>query len=216
MSGATRFGIVDHARTRREASEVLARLGVSLDPRARVGSLSVADQQMVEIARALVHKVKLLVLDEPTAVIAGREATLLFDRLRRLRDSGVSVIFISHRLEEVFALCDRVTVLKDGKLVGTRDVAERHRERLISMMVGRDLGELFPPKARSRRGRARPVLRTEACRSPAGFATSRSSDAPARSWRWPAWSAPGARSLRSAFSAPCRFRAAPLSSTAAA
>ena len=81
---------------------------------------------MVEIARAMVHKVKLLVLDEPTAVIAGREVELLFDRLRRLRDGGVSVIFISHRLDEVFALCDRVTVLKDGELVGRRDVAERH------------------------------------------------------------------------------------------
>jgi ribose transport system ATP-binding protein len=155
-----RFGIVDHARMRREASQLLQRLGVSLDPRARVGTLSVADQQMVEIARAMVHRVKLLVLDEPTAVIAGQEVRLLFDRLRRLRDSGVSVIFISHRLEEVFAICDRVTVLKDGELVGTHDVAGVNRERLISMMVGRELGELFPPK-RAAATAPRPVLRTE-------------------------------------------------------
>jgi ABC-type sugar transport system ATPase subunit len=155
-----RFGIVDHARMRREASQLLHRLGVSLDPRARVGTLSVADQQMVEIARAMVHRVKLLVLDEPTAVIAGQEVTLLFDRLRRLRDSGVSVIFISHRLEEVFAICDRVTVLKDGELVGTHDVAGVNRERLVSMMVGRELGELFPPK-RATATAPRPVLRTE-------------------------------------------------------
>jgi ribose transport system ATP-binding protein len=156
-----RFGIVDHARTRREAREVLERLGVSLDPRASVASLSVADQQMVEIARAMVHRVKLLVLDEPTAVIAGREVTLLFDRLRRLRDSGVSVIFISHHLEEVFEVCDRVTVLKDGELVGTSDIADVNRERLISMMVGRDLGDLFPPKRAAAAG-GQPVLRTEA------------------------------------------------------
>jgi ABC-type sugar transport system ATPase subunit len=155
-----RFGIVDHARMRREASQLLQRLGASLDPRASVGTLSVADQQMVEIARAMVHRVKLLVLDEPTAVIAGQEVTLLFDRLRRLRDSGVSVIFISHRLEEVFAICDRVTVLKDGELVGTHDVAGVNRERLISMMVGRELGDLFPPK-RAAAAAPRPVLRTE-------------------------------------------------------
>jgi ribose transport system ATP-binding protein len=155
-----RFGLVDHARMRREAEALLERLGVSLDPGAGMASLSVADQQMVEIARAMVHRVKLLVLDEPTAVIAGREVTLLFDRLRRLRDSGVSVIFISHRLEEVFALCDRVTVLKDGVLVGTRDVADVTRERLISMMVGRELGALFPPK-RAAAGAQRTALRTE-------------------------------------------------------
>jgi ribose transport system ATP-binding protein len=141
-----RLGLVDHARTRRDATEVLSRLGVALDPRTSVASLSIADQQIVEIARAMVHKVRLLVLDEPTAVIAGREVALLFDRLRRLRESGVSVLFISHRLDEIFAICDRVTVLKDGRLVGTHDTAEVTRERLISMMVGRDLGDLFPPR----------------------------------------------------------------------
>jgi ribose transport system ATP-binding protein len=156
-----RLGIVDHARTRRDASELLERLGISLDPRASVGSLSIADQQIVEIARAMVHRVKLLVLDEPTAVIAGREVTLLFDRLRLLRDSGVSVIFISHHLEEVFAICDRVTVLKDGEWVGTHDVADVSREHLISAMVGRELGDLFPPK-RDAAPMPRAVLRTEA------------------------------------------------------
>jgi ribose transport system ATP-binding protein len=156
-----RLGMVDHARTRREAKVLLERLGVALDPRLSAASLSVADQQMVEIARAMVHSVKLLVLDEPTAVIAGREVTLLFDRLRRLRAGGVSVIFISHRLEEVFAICDRVTVLKDGKLIGTRDVAAVTRGQLISMMVGRELGDLFPPK-RAAGPTPRLVLRTEA------------------------------------------------------
>ena len=156
-----RLGMVDHARTRREAKELLLKLGVSLNPSARVASLSVADQQMVEIARAMVHNVKLLVLDEPTAVIAGREVALLFDRLRRLRASGVSVLFISHRLDEVFAICNRVTVLKDGRLIGTRDIREVTREHLISMMVGRDLGDLFPERAATARI-GRPVLRTEA------------------------------------------------------
>jgi ribose transport system ATP-binding protein len=155
-----RFGLVDHTRTRREARELLQRLGVSLDVRTAVSSLSIADQQMVEIARAMVQNVKLLVLDEPTAVIAGREVALLFDLLRRLREGGVSVLFISHRLDEVFAICDRVTVLKDGRLIGTQDIKDTTRERLISMMVGRDLGDLFPPRL-DEVSRGEPVLRTE-------------------------------------------------------
>jgi ribose transport system ATP-binding protein len=157
----TWLGTVDHARMRREAKELLERLGVSIDPSVNVGSLSVSDKQMIEIARALVHRVKLLVLDEPTAVIAGREVTLLFDRLRRLRAEGISIVFISHHLEEVFALCDRVTVLKDGELVGTTDVAKVTRESLISMMVGRKLGDLFPPKRRRTDRSSAPILRTE-------------------------------------------------------
>jgi ribose transport system ATP-binding protein len=156
-----RFGFVDHARMRREAKDLLERLGISHDPGERVASLSVADQQMVEIARAMVQSVKLLVLDEPTAVIAGREVALLFDRLRRLRAGGVAIVFISHRLEEVFAICDRVTVLKDGERVDTCDVAEVTRGRLISMMVGRELSDLFPRK-RTGGPIRQPVLRTEA------------------------------------------------------
>jgi ABC-type sugar transport system ATPase subunit len=156
-----RLGMVDHARTRREARQLLHRLGVALDVDAGVATLSVADQQMVEIARAMVQNVKLLVLDEPTAVIAGREVALLFDLLRRLRETGVSVLFISHRLDEVFAICDRVTVLKDGRLAGTHEVAEVTRARLISMMVGRDLGDLFPARPAAPRI-GEPVLRTEA------------------------------------------------------
>jgi ribose transport system ATP-binding protein len=155
-----RFGLVDHARTRREARELLQTLGVSLDVDATVSSLSVADQQMVEIARAMVQNVRLLVLDEPTAVIAGREVALLFDLLRRLREDGVSVLFISHRLDEVYAICDRVTVLKDGRLVGTQDIKDVTHERLISMMVGRDLGDLFPARPAEAPG-GEPVLHTE-------------------------------------------------------
>jgi ribose transport system ATP-binding protein len=154
------LGLVDHRRTRKDASELMHKLGVSLDPRATVASLSVADQQMVEIARAMTHNVRLLILDEPTAVIAGREVALLFERLRRLRDAGVSVLFISHRLDEIFALCDRVTILKDGRLVGTQDTADVTRERLISMMVGRDLGDLFPQRSAATRA-DQPVLRTD-------------------------------------------------------
>ncbi|WP_316172594.1 sugar ABC transporter ATP-binding protein [Bradyrhizobium sp. SZCCHNRI2049] len=154
------LGLVDHGRTRKEAAELMRKLGITLDPRETVASLSVADQQMVEIARAMTHNVRLLILDEPTAVIAGREVELLFERLRRLREAGVSILFISHRLDEVFALCDRATILKDGRLVGTTDTVAVTRERLISMMVGRDLGELFPPRSTASRP-DQPVLRTD-------------------------------------------------------
>lgn len=138
---------IDHGRTRQDALDLLNRLGVAIDPDALVSELSVADQQMVEIAKALVHKVKLLILDEPTAVIAGHEVELLFGRLRALRDDGVAIIYISHRLEEIFDLCDRVTVFKDGQFVATEAVADMTNDRLVALMVGRDMSELFPTKA---------------------------------------------------------------------
>lgn len=141
------FGAIDYKKTRQDATDMLKRLGVSIDPDALVSELSVADQQIVEIAKALVHKVKLLILDEPTAVIAGHEVELLFERLRALRDDGVAIIYISHRLEEIFELCDRVTVFKDGQFVITDPVVGMTQNRLVSHMVGRDMSELFPPKA---------------------------------------------------------------------
>jgi ABC-type sugar transport system ATPase subunit len=150
------FGLLDHRKTRNDAVELLQRLGVSIDPDARIAELSVADQQMVEIAKALVHKVKLLILDEPTAVIAGKEVDLLFGRLRALKREGVAIVYISHRLEEIFELCDRVTVFKDGQYVTSKSVGEVDRDRLVSFMVGRNMSELFPPKAPA--GIDRPVV----------------------------------------------------------
>lgn len=142
------LGLINRRERRRLALESLQRLGHVLDPDRLVGTLSVADQQMVEIAKALVGDVRLLVLDEPTAVIAGHEVELLFDRLRSLRERGVAIIYISHRLEEIFAIADRVTVLKDGRLVGERDVAALDHRQLVAMMVGRPLSDIFPAKRR--------------------------------------------------------------------
>lgn len=141
-----RFGLVDHRVKRTRAAEVLARLGHRIDPDTLVKDITVADQQMVEIAKALVGETKLLVLDEPTAVISGREADLLFERMKTLRDQGVCIIYISHRLEEIFRIADRVTVLKDGKYVGTWPTAELGRDELVARMVGRELADIFPPK----------------------------------------------------------------------
>ena len=159
-SRCTRFGIIDYRPMERRADDALRRLGAKIDVRRRVKELTVADQQMVEIARAFVGSVKVLILDEPTAVISGREVDLLFDRLVALRAAGVAIIYISHRLEEIFRIADRVTVLKDGVRVATRPVNEVNRDQLISMMVGRALSDVFPPR-RPLRNDAPILLRAE-------------------------------------------------------
>lgn len=142
----TRFGTIDYKALYARADEILGRLGHALDPHVLVRDLSVADQQMVEIAKALVGNTKLLVLDEPTAVISGREARILFERIKRLREEGVCIVYISHRLEEIFEIADRVTVIKDGKLVGVRQTTDITHDQLVEMMVGRELSDLFPLK----------------------------------------------------------------------
>jgi ribose transport system ATP-binding protein len=141
-----RLGLLDHRRMNRDAQVLLGELGVELDPAEAVGNLSVADQQMVEIAKAMASETRVLVLDEPTAVIAGKEVQLLFARVRALREKGVAIVYISHRLDEIFALCDRVTVLKDGRKVATQAVAETSRDGLVRLMVGREMKDIYPLK----------------------------------------------------------------------
>ena len=160
-----RLGLVDRSAMERGAREILSRLGHDLDPGDRVKDLTVADRQMVEIAKAMVGEIKLLVLDEPTAVISGREADLLFERVAWLRSVGVCIIYISHRLEEIFRIADRVTVLKDGRYVGTHSAEELDRERLVAMMVGRELSDIYPEKALPPR-EAAPVLSVRNLRMP--------------------------------------------------
>ncbi|MFC0398846.1 sugar ABC transporter ATP-binding protein [Paraburkholderia rhizosphaerae] len=143
----TRLGSIDHRAMNERAAALLRELGVQLDPRERVGALSVANQQMVEIAKAMASEIRVLILDEPTAVIAGKEVQLLFQRLRVLRERGVAIIYISHRLDEIFELCDRVTVMKDGCKIGTQPVADTSHDALVRMMVGREMKDIYPPKA---------------------------------------------------------------------
>ena len=155
-----RLGLLSARERTRQAKTILKSLGVSIDPSARIDELALADQQMVEIAKALVGEVKLLILDEPTAVISGKEVDLLFDRMRHLRSQGIGIVYISHRLEEIFDIADRVTVLKDGKLVGSAPVEELTRSRMINMMVGREITQIFPAKASANTEAAEgPVLR---------------------------------------------------------
>jgi ribose transport system ATP-binding protein/rhamnose transport system ATP-binding protein len=143
------LGRVDRKESARRTRALMADLGVDIAPEAPVYSLSTAQAQVVEIAKGLSHELRLLILDEPTASLTLTEAERLFGILHRLRDSGVAIIYISHRLAEIFQLCDRVTVLKDGAVTGTRDVAATSQDELIRLMVGRDVlfarGETVTP-----------------------------------------------------------------------
>jgi ABC-type sugar transport system ATPase subunit len=131
----------------RDVQAILDELGAGVDASAPVAGLSVAHQQMVEIARALVGDARILVLDEPSASLSSREVDRLFGVVRRLRGRGLGVVYISHRFEEIFALADRVTVLRDGRKVATAEAASLDRPQLIRWMVGRDVSEEFPPRA---------------------------------------------------------------------
>jgi len=130
-------GTVDHARMRREASAIMDQLGMTLDPDTEVASLGVAQQQMVEIAKALSQDARILVLDEPTAALSDNETEKLFAMIARLKVRGVAMVYISHRMAEVFSMGDRITVLRDGKKVGFRMPGETAPDELVSLMVGR-------------------------------------------------------------------------------
>ena len=138
------IGIIDPVKMKLEANRLLEQMGIKLNLNCEVGELSVAYQQMVEIAKALSRNADLIVMDEPSAILAGHELEQLFGIIQSLKDNGVTIIYISHRLEEVFRIADEVTVLKDGKHVVTRPIEGLTRAELVSAMVGRKLEEVFP------------------------------------------------------------------------
>jgi len=138
-------GVVDWAKAYRQAEEILSSIGFEgIDVHQTVSQLSVSHQQMVEIAKALAKRRKILILDEPSAVLSQDELTRLFALMRQLKKEKTLILYISHRLDEVFEIADRITVLKDGQLVGTVKPKESDQNQLIKMMVGRNLGEIFP------------------------------------------------------------------------
>jgi ribose transport system ATP-binding protein len=143
-----RAGLIDWNAAFRLSREVLARLGFTLDPKAPTGSLSVAQRQMTEIAGALSRNARLVVLDEPSAVLGAQELEKLFQIIRRLAGEGVAFIYISHRLKEVFEICSRVTVLRDGRVVGGGTTHELDSQDLIAMMVGRKIEDIYPARNR--------------------------------------------------------------------
>ena len=140
-------GVIDFRRMYADAERIIGELGVALDIRAPIRDLSVAQQQMVEVAKATSRKSTVIAMDEPSATLTEHELENLFNLIRRLKAEGVSIIYISHRLEEVFQIADRVTVLRDGLLIDTKSVSDTDREDIIRMMVGRELKDTIPKVA---------------------------------------------------------------------
>ncbi|MGI8680042.1 MAG: sugar ABC transporter ATP-binding protein [Jatrophihabitans sp.] len=140
----TARGTVDRKGMRARARELLAEVGLDVEPRRLIRQCRIAEQQLIEVAKALSVNVRVLVMDEPTSALADAEVQRLFGVIRTLTARGVAVIYISHRLEELEAIADSVTVLRDGSYVGRRDLKSTGRDELIAMMVGRPLGELYP------------------------------------------------------------------------
>lgn len=143
------FGMVRYGEMFRQAEQILHTLDVKVDPRTLVEQLSIANQQLVEIGKALSLNCKVLILDEPTSALTDHEADRLLAFLRRLADQGVSIVYISHKIKEIFAVADRVTVLRDGKYVGTEKISAITPDQVIRMMVGRELGDMYPQKGQA-------------------------------------------------------------------
>jgi ribose transport system ATP-binding protein len=137
---------LDHESMNREAKAIIEELGINIDPRTRVKDLTVAYQQMVEIAKTVSREVKFLILDEPSAPLTPPEIESMFAVLRRLKQKGVTILYISHRMEEIFQIADRVTVLRDGLYISTLNTAETDRGELIRLMVGRELSGTYPQR----------------------------------------------------------------------
>jgi ribose transport system ATP-binding protein len=141
-----RLGFIDSSILRRRSRELLSDLGVEIDLQARVADLGVAQQQMIEIAKALSLNADIIMMDEPSAVVSGKELESLFRIIRSLKENGRAIVYISHRIDEIFQIADRATVLKDGKLVGTVRTEDIDKPTIVSMMVGRSLSETFPAR----------------------------------------------------------------------
>lgn len=136
----------DYKKMQEETKKHFYDIGLEVDPRMQVKNLGIAQQQMVEIVKVVSKKAKLIIMDEPTAPLTDNETKELYEIIRELKSRGVTIIYISHRLEEIFEVCDRVTVFRDGKYVSTNNVSEMTRDKLITAMVGRELGEDYPKR----------------------------------------------------------------------
>ncbi|OHX20949.1 sugar ABC transporter ATP-binding protein [Chromobacterium sphagni] len=143
----SRFGMIDFAAMRREARARLEALDAGgISPDAEAGSLSIGQQQMVEIAKALALDARVLIMDEPTAALTEREIDTLFGLMRQLKRQGVAIVYVSHRMEEIFRICDRISVLRDGCFVGERAIAATDFDEVVRMMVGREIGDRYPKR----------------------------------------------------------------------
>ncbi|NLB21554.1 MAG: ATP-binding cassette domain-containing protein, partial [Clostridium sp.] len=141
-----KFGLVDQKEMLNYTKKVFEDLGIKVDPIRKMEKLSVSERQMVEIAKAVSYDAKILVLDEPTSSLTQQEVEVLFRIINLLRDRGISIIYISHKMEEILAISDEVTVMRDGQWVATEPAKDLTMDRIINLMVGRDLTHRFPPK----------------------------------------------------------------------
>ena len=162
-----RYGLVNEAAVQARARELLDATGAAIDPARTMASLSVAEQQLVQIASAVGEGARIIIFDEPTSSLGESEASRLYELIGALRSRGVTQLFVSHRMPEIFALCDTVTVLRDGEHVATQPVAALTETALVRQMIGRELGEYFPVHANKPRGEER--LRVEHLSSPGKF-----------------------------------------------
>jgi ABC-type sugar transport system ATPase subunit len=138
-----RMGVVDRGMLNQKAGEILKSLEVQIRTRTALKYLTVAEQQLIQIARALANQCKILIMDEPTAALSEKEKISLFDRLNKLNESGTTILYISHRMEEIFEISDQVTVLRDGKLTGTLKTNETNQNQVVNLMIGRELQEFL-------------------------------------------------------------------------
>ena len=141
-----KFGICDKKAMQKKAQEALNILGVNISPKTVMAELSVGQQQMVEICKALMADAKVIIMDEPTAALTQSETVALFKVIESLRKKGVSMVYISHRMEEIFELCDRITVLRDGSYIGVKNIPETNMNEMVKMMIGREIGERYPSR----------------------------------------------------------------------
>lgn len=141
-----KFGICDKKAMQKKAQEALNILGVNISPKTVMAELSVGQQQMVEICKALMADAKVIIMDEPTAALTQSETVALFKVIESLRKKGVSMVYISHRMEEIFELCDRITVLRDGSYIGVKNIPETNMNEIVKMMIGREIGDRYPSR----------------------------------------------------------------------
>ncbi|WP_105371168.1 sugar ABC transporter ATP-binding protein [Neorhizobium huautlense] len=139
-----RFGLIDHGEMYRRTEELFGRLNIQIDPEARVGDLSVANRQMVEIAKAVSYESDVLIMDEPTSALTEREVDHLFQIIRDLRTQGIGIVYITHKMNELFEIADEFSVFRDGRYIGTHASTEVTRDDIIRMMVGREITQMFP------------------------------------------------------------------------
>lgn len=137
--------LVDHAKMYRDTTELLKKLDLHLDPRTPMSELTVATIQMIEISKAISYHSKIIIMDEPTSALTGKEVDHLFEIIEKLKQQGVSIVYISHKMDEIFRICEDITIFRDGCYIGEREAKDTNHEELVQMMVGRDLGDVFPP-----------------------------------------------------------------------